>query len=111
MIETASRDGSRATDIPAVSSFWWRGVTNWGDLLTPLLLRRFANVEAQWASPEESDVVCVGSILGNLVKPTFTGAVIGSGKMFENGEVPSKATILALRGPLTALGVAGDFVL
>jgi pyruvyltransferase len=113
MIETPSFGGSLLPAIPSVSAFWWRvqNWTNWGDLLTPLLLRRFADVETQWASPDEADVVCVGSILGNLIKPSYTGVILGSGKMFEDGEVPSKATILALRGPLTALGVAGDFVL
>ena len=95
----------------SIRAFWWSLITNWGDRLSPLLLHRFARVEAEWATAEEAEVVCVGSILGNLVKPDYTGIVLGSGKLFEEGIVPPAAHILALRGPLTARGVAGSFAL
>ena len=94
-----------------VSAFWWREVRNWGDELTPLLLKRFSHVDVTWAEPDKADIACVGSILGNLVKPTFTGVILGSGKLFENSLIPKKATILSLRGPLTARGVRGNYVL
>lgn len=94
-----------------VNAFWWSLVTNWGDRLSPLLLQRFAHLDAVWTPADTADVVCVGSILGNLVKPNYTGVVLGSGKLFEEGIVPPLAIILALRGPLTAKGVDGNFAL
>ena len=95
----------------AVSLFHWNLVSNWGDRLSPLLLQRFAQVEPVWAPVDEAEVVCVGSLLGNLAKPNFTGYVLGSGKLFEDGIVPPHAHILALRGPLSAVGVEGTFAL
>lgn len=97
--------------MPSVSVFYWNLVSNWGDRLSPLLLNRFSQVEAVWAPANEAEVVCVGSILGNLVKPDYTGTILGSGKLFEEGVVPHSAHILALRGPLTARGVDGVFAL
>jgi pyruvyltransferase len=97
--------------MPTVSAFWWDLVTNWGDRLTPLLLKRFSQVDATWAPADSAEVVCVGSVLGNLVKPTYTGIVLGSGKLFEEGIVPPLAHIMALRGPLTARGVDGTFAI
>ena len=94
-----------------VRAFWWCLVSNFGDRLTPLLLHRFSRVTAEWAPAETAEVVCVGSILGNLVRPTYTGVILGSGKLFEDGIVPPNANILALRGPLTARGVRGLFAL
>ncbi len=95
----------------AVKCFYWSLVTNWGDRLSPLLLNRFSRVQAEWSPVESADVVCVGSILGNLVKPTYSGVVLGSGKLFGDGIVPPNANVLALRGPLTAKGVKGLFAL
>jgi len=95
----------------AVSAFWWSLVSNWGDKLSPLLLQRFARIDVTWAPANEADIVCVGSILGNLVKPDYTGVILGSGKLFEEGVVPPLAYVLALRGPLTARGVPGTFAL
>jgi len=64
-----------------------------------------------WAPVELAEVICVGSILGNLVKPDYKGIVLGSGKLFEDGVVPPSAKILALRGPLTARGVKGAYAI
>jgi pyruvyltransferase len=97
--------------MPMVSAFWWTEVPNWGDRLSPLLLNRFSQCETEWAPAATAQVACLGSILGNLVKPDYTGVILGSGKLFENGIVPPNANILALRGPLTACGVKGDFAL
>jgi pyruvyltransferase len=101
---------------PVVKAYWWKGagtggVDNWGDRLTPLLLRRFAHVEAEWTERGSTDVVCVGSLLGNIIAPYFKGTILGTGKLHEDGIVPPKATILGLRGPLTALGVPGSYAL
>jgi pyruvyltransferase len=94
-----------------VSAFWWQLISNWGDKLSPLLLHRFAHVEPEWAPANEAEIVCIGSIIGNLVKSDYTGIILGSGKLFEDGIVPHMAHILGLRGPLTARGVNGSFAL
>jgi pyruvyltransferase len=97
--------------VPSVTAYWWPDVKNWGDLLSPLLLHRFSHVDVTWADPSTADVACVGSILGNWIKSDYNGIILGSGKLFSDALVPSHATVLALRGPLTALGVKGHFVL
>ena len=89
---------------PTVSAFWWVGKKNWGDRLTEPLLRRFSHVNVQWSLPHEAGIVCVGSILGNLVRPEYRGVILGSGKLFERGTVPSLARVLVLRGPKSAEG-------
>ena len=68
--------------------FWWNLVANWGDKISPLLLERFARIKADWAPVEDAEIVCVGSLLGNLVKPSWQGVVLGTGKLFEDGIVP-----------------------
>lgn len=84
---------------------------NWGDWLTPLLLARFAHVEAEWTERGSATVACVGSILGQILGPWFQGTILGSGKLFQEQTVPSGAKILALRGPLSAKNVPGSFAL
>jgi pyruvyltransferase len=98
---------------PKVKAYWWKGrlQPNWGDWLTPLLLARFAHVEAEWTERGSAEVVCVGSILGHIVGPWFQGTILGAGKLFPEQTVPPEATILALRGPLSAKKVPGSFAL
>lgn len=98
---------------PSVKAYWWKGKRqpNWGDWLTPLLLSRFAHVQPEWVERGSAEVVCVGSILGQIIGPWFTGTVLGAGKLFADQTVPPRASVLALRGPLSARGVAGTFAL
>ena len=96
---------------PITTAYWWRDVENWGDLLAPLLLERFAHVEVSWALPAFCEVASLGSILGNWIQPDYKGVILGSGKLLEHSAVPLGAKILALRGPLTAAGVPGLFAL
>jgi hypothetical protein len=97
---------------PTVKAYWWKGKTrNWGDWLTPLLLQRFAHVNAEWTERGKAEIVCVGSVLGNIVGPWYRGVVLGAGKLFEDMIPLPQANILALRGPLTAKNVPGTFAL
>lgn len=99
---------------PVVRTYWWKGkdrIPNWGDWLTPLLLKRFAHVDAHWTERGTAELVCVGSILGHVIGPWFKGTIIGAGKLFSVQVVPREATILALRGPLTAQGVPGNYAI
>ena len=91
--------------------FFWRGRKNFGDLLTPLLLRHFCGIEATWAPVQEAALVGVGSII-ELVPDGWDGTIIGTGKLHAETKLPvGRGRILALRGPLTAAGVRGDFAL
>lgn len=93
------------------TGFWWVGHPNFGDLLTPLLLQHFADLSVSWAPVGKANLVCVGSVL-DLLPQRWDGVVIGSGKLREASSVDlSHATVLALRGPLTAKGVKGSFAL
>jgi pyruvyltransferase len=98
----------------APTGYWWRGRPNFGDLLTPLLLSHFSDLQVVWAPIEEASFVCVGSVLDQLPRG-WTGTVIGSGKLRPESKIDlSAAKVLALRGPLTAKGVRGvrgDFVI
>jgi hypothetical protein len=49
-----------------VKAYWWCERPNFGDALAPLLLERFAGIKAEWARPEQAQVVCVGSVLERL---------------------------------------------
>jgi pyruvyltransferase len=110
---------SRAPAGTEAQAYWWRdnppfgagrGIQNFGDCLTPLLLERFAGVRSAWAPPETARVVCVGSILEHL-PAGWTGTVAGAGKLAEGSRVDLRAAqILALRGPLSARGIRGDYV-
>lgn len=96
-----------------VKAYWWKGrqQPNWGDYLTPLLLARFAHVEAQWTERGSAEIVCVGSVLGHILGTWWKGTILGAGKLFQEESISREANILALRGPLTAKGVPGSFAL
>lgn len=88
------------------TAFWWKGRKNFGDLLTPLLISRFSGVDVNWAPARDADILCVGSII-EAVLPDWTGIVAGCGKLYEATDVTDRlqsATVLGLRGPLTADG-------
>lgn len=94
-----------------VPTYYWKDKPNFGDLLTPHLLRRFTKLRAVWATPEQSELVVTGSILGHLPE-SWTGVVAGAGKMHESIHIKlPKARVLALRGPLTAKDFKGNFAL
>ena len=90
-------------------AYWWQpgnakaGWTNAGDQLTPLVLREFAGIEAEWATAADSQVVVVGSI-ATMLPRQYTGAVLGIGKAREAPIDLSRADVRALRGPLTLRG-------
>lgn len=93
------------------TAYWWRGVPNFGDLLTPLLLRHFADIDVAWAPADKADLIGVGSILEH-VPADWAGKIVGSGRLHpEPTTIPAGAEVLALRGPLSAAGVPGDYAL
>jgi hypothetical protein len=98
---------------PPFKAYWWREVPNFGDALAPLLLERFADIEVEWDTISHSSIASIGSILEHI-PPLWDGYVLGSGKLFEFSRLhlhTKTATILAVRGPLSARGVHGSFAL
>lgn len=87
---------------------------NFGDLLAPLLLERFADLKnIEWYPVADADIVSVGSVLEHI-PAGWTGYIVGSGLLRETSKLkfdPYAAKILALRGPLSAKGINGSFAL
>jgi len=82
--------------------YYWTGKKNFGDLLTDLLIKRFTGLSTTLVTPDKAELVMIGSILEHLPKD-FSGVIAGTGKLHEKTVVNfPNATILALRGPLTA---------
>ena len=88
---------------------WWRGSrpenqSNYGDELNEYVLR-VLGIDFVRTPPKEAELVLIGSILEHLPQG-WTGTVCGAGKLRENSTVDlSQATVLALRGRLTAASV------
>ena len=94
-----------------LNAYWWKAVPNFGDAIAPLLLERFANVQSGWAPVAAAQVVSVGSVLEHIPS-TWSGYVLGSGKLKEGSVISLPyARILALRGPLSAHGIPGDYAI
>jgi len=103
---------------PRVKAYWWIGnpaapVRNFGDGMAPLLLERFAGVPCEWDTVSRSCVVTTGSVLEHI-PPLWEGFVLGAGKLWEDSRLHLRggpAEVLAVRGPLSAKSVPGDFAL
>jgi len=93
-----------------VKAYWWRGKPNFGDAMTPLILGKLG-VDAEWASVWESEFVACGSVLTHL-PPYWAGAIWGTGKARKTDKIGlPKATVLALRGKLSAATIPGSYAL
>jgi pyruvyltransferase len=97
-----------------VFAYWWSGITNFGDLLTPALLSHYGYVPLH-TSPSASEFVSVGSILHYPgFSESYRGIILGTGVIRKGVSLSfPKATILALRGrhTLELLGVQEDILL
>ena len=97
-----------------LKAYWWREVNNFGDALAPLLFKHFSYIEkVEWQPISHASVASIGSILEH-VPPLWDGYILGSGKLMEFSRLhlhTKTAKILAIRGPLSARGIPGDFVL
>jgi hypothetical protein len=88
--------------VPA--EYHWTEVPNFGDAMAPLLLERFAGLKTEPSTISHARIASVGSILEHI-PPGWDGFICGSGKLREDSQLnlhTKTATILALRGPLTA---------
>jgi pyruvyltransferase len=93
--------------------YYWPDVPNFGDELAIHLLNWFAGVAAVWSPLAQADVVVTGSVLEHIT-PGWAGHIIGAGRLWAGSDVRQKiasARVWALRGPLSAKGIAGDYAL
>ena len=84
---------------PVVAAYWWDGHPNFGDVLTPWLLRRYGRIGVHTA-PGHAGMAGVGSILEQL-PPAFAGTVWGSGLLYGEPVDLPHARFAAVRGTLT----------
>jgi pyruvyltransferase len=85
----------------SVYSYWWIGKKNFGDLVTPSLFRVYG-MKAVHKSIDKADVISTGSILQRVSGSKYKGIILGSGIIRDEEKLFPNATILAVRGPLTA---------
>lgn len=86
--------------------YYWIGKKNFGDLLAPLLIKRFCHLDSEWSEAKDSELIMVGSILEHL-PGDYSGVIAGCGFLHETSIFPAllNCKILALRGPLSAKGI------
>lgn len=88
--------------MPSVKLFWFRDAPNFGDALNEILLPHFGIPIRHCATPEDADVIGMGSIL-NLVPENFSGTVLGAGFLWPSSRGRFEtADLRILRGRLTA---------
>jgi pyruvyltransferase len=94
-----------------VKVYYWKNRKNFGDLLTSLLLKKFTHLDSEWSEPEYAELVMAGSVMDKLPND-WEGVIAGAGKLHEKTERTfPNAKILAVRGPLSAKGLKGNFAL
>jgi pyruvyltransferase len=89
---------------PRAKEYHWTEVPNFGDAMAPLLIARFAGLNPVWDTVSRASIVTVGSVLEHI-PPLWDGFILGAGKLREDSQLhlhTGTATILGLRGPLTA---------
>jgi hypothetical protein len=107
----SSIDPRSYPSVGVVPAYWWDGHANFGDALTPWLLRS-RGVLPVLVSSDRAGMVGVGSILEHLPE-SFDGVVWGSGLIHDRPLRLPRARFLAVRGQLTKerLGLSGDVAL
>lgn len=84
----------------AVKAYWFRDIVNFGDLITPLLLKEYGFTPVH-TPPHKADFVSTGSILEHLPE-SFRGVILGSGFIYEDSQLHFPgANILSVRGELS----------
>lgn len=89
-----------------VNTYYWTGKKNFGDLLAPLLLKKFCHLDSKLTDPKNAEIVMVGSIAEHMPKD-WKGIIAGIGKLHEKSNIShlKNSNILMVRGPLTAEGL------
>jgi hypothetical protein len=80
--------------------YHWRGVSNFGDRLTPFILDQLGHKHI-WAEPGDADLIGAGSIIEHL-PDSWPGTIVGAGHLLPRTRTDlTHANVLALRGRLT----------
>lgn len=82
-----------------IKTYWWDGLPNFGDLLTPFILRHYG-IAAVLANRKRADLVGIGSVL-TWIPESFGGTIWGSGLMEATDMRFPAASVVALRGHKT----------
>lgn len=82
-----------------ITAWWFTKVVNFGDLLTPMLLRRYGMLPL-FSEKNKADIICIGSIL-NSFPEDYPGYILGSGLIKDETKTFKNAKILSVRGELT----------
>lgn len=98
--------------LPGMVWYGARGIRNFGDELSPLVLEVATGRRVVWSPPERAEVFGVGSIL-QLASRQPDAKIWGSGlrSPSANGLKVASDRILAVRGPLTRSVVGADCAL
>lgn len=83
-----------------INAYWYRDVVNFGDLITPLLLRKYGYTPVH-VYPHKASLVSTGSILEHLSE-SYSGVILGSGFIYEQSRMKfPDAKVLSVRGKLS----------
>ena len=84
-----------------------RGLSrNFGDVLAPILLEHFAGLDVTWASPDQAEIISVGSNLDILPRSGWHGIVAGAGQLHAQTLTDlTFAKVLGVRGVLSRLRI------
>ena len=64
-----------------IHAYWYNKVTNFGDMITPLLLKKYGFTPVL-TSMNKAQIVSTGSILQDLSED-YSGYIVGSGLIFD----------------------------
>ena len=78
--------------------FWMHGRPNFGDMLTPEILKHFNIPHTMTTKIDKADAMCVGSIIQRVRDNMI---VLGSGMMFSTHKINPNADYRFVRGPYT----------
>lgn len=87
-------------ELESLPLIWWTRAVNFGDLLSPWLVRRMTGKPVHYAEEGERNVVAIGSIM-QYVTPKSTVWGTGSYGNEASRQLCKKAKYVAVRGPLT----------
>lgn len=92
-----------------IYAFWGKSINNFGDLLTPLILKHYGLTPVH-AYPNKAQIVSVGTLLGYMSND-FKGIIMGTGINNPSLKPFNNAVVVGLRGKLTqdAIGLNSGY--
>lgn len=95
-----------------VRVYYWKKHQNFGDLLTPALLRHYG-ITPIYFQPHRAQVIAIGSLIEHI-KNDYNGIILGTGAIEETTRIRfPKAKVLGVRGKLTQnlLNIKNEIIL